>query len=151
MTIRRTMVATATLGLALLMAASCAMFEKDPAKPQTVPKKLPDVREFGDILTPREMEIDKQSSVIQSRDGMNVGVLHLHGRIEANSLVRYFQNNMTNEGWRLIGQFRSPHSIMIFQKDRRIAAVAIEDSDFETFADVWVVPMSEPLDALAPK
>lgn len=151
MSIRRTMVAMATVGLALLMVASCAMFEKSPAKPEAAAKKLPDVREFGDILIPREMDINKESSVIQSRDGMNVGVLHLNGRVEQTSLIRYFQNNMANEGWRQIGQFRSPQSLMIFQKGRRMAVITIEDSDFETFADVWVVPMSESLDALAPK
>jgi hypothetical protein len=131
----------ATVGLALLMVASCAMFEKSPAKPEAAAKKLPDVREFG----------NKESSVIQSRDGMNVGVLHLNGRVEQTSLIRYFQNNMANEGWRQIGQFRSPQSLMIFQKGRRMAVIVIEDSDFETFADVWVVPMNESVDALAPK
>jgi len=151
MTIRKTMVAMATVGLALLLVASCAMFEKGPAKPEASQKKLPDLREFGDVLIPREMEIDKESSVIQSRDGMNVGLLRLNGRVEQNSLIRYFQNNMANEGWRQIGQFRSPHSLMIFQKGRRMAVVAIEESDFETFADVWVVPMSESIDTLAPK
>ncbi len=151
MTIRRTMAAVATAALALVMVASCAMFEKSPAKPETASKKLPDVHEFGDILIPREMDIDKESSVIQSRDGMNVGVLHLNGRVEQASLIRYFQNNMANEGWRQIGQFRSPQSLMIFQKGRRMAVIVIEDSDFETFADVWVVPMSESIDTLAPK
>lgn len=151
MSIRKTMVAMATVGLAMLMVASCAMFEKGPAKPETASKKLPDVHEFGDILIPREMDIDKESSVIQSRDGMNVGVLHFSGRVEQNSLIRYFQNNMANEGWRPIGQFRSPQSLMVFQKGRRMAVIAIEDSDFETFTEVWVVPMSESIDTLAPK
>lgn len=151
MTIRKAMVAMAIAVLALLMVASCAMFEKSPAKPETAPKKLPDLREFGDVLIPREMDIDKESSVIQNRDGANVGVLHLNGRIEQNSLIRYFQNNMANEGWRQVGQFRSPQSLMIFQKGRRMAVIVVEDSDFETFADVWVVPMSESIDAPAPK
>jgi hypothetical protein len=32
-----------------------------------------------------------------------------------------------------------------------MAVIAIEDSDFETFTEVWVVPMSESIDTLAPK
>jgi hypothetical protein len=140
MLMRKPVVAMAAVGLALLMLASCAMFEKAPAKPEAAAKNLPDVREFGDILVPREMNIDKESSAIHSRDGMSVGLLRLAGRVEQNSLIRYFQNNMANEGWRQLSLFRSPHSLLV-----------IEDGDFETFADVWVVPMNESIDALAPK
>lgn len=151
MRIRKRMVAIATLGLALLMLASCAALEKGPAKPETSAKRLPDVREFEDVLIPREMEVDKESSVIQSQDGMSVGLLRLFGRVERNSLMRYFQNNMANEGWRLISQFRSPQSLMIFQKANRMAVVAIEDDELDTFADVWVVPMNASLENLPPK
>ena len=151
MSIRRTMVLLSALGMALLMVAACSMFDKGPAKPETAQKRLPDVREFDDVLIPREMDIDKDSSAIYRREGMSAGLLRLSGRVDTTSLVRYFQNNMANEGWRQIGQFRSPQSLMIFQKGRRMAVIVIEDSDFETFVDVWVVPMSESIDALAPK
>lgn len=151
MTIRRTMVWGATVGVALLMIASCAMFEKGPAKPETASKRLPDVREFEDVLIPREMDIDKDSSAIYRREGMSAGLLRLSGRVETSSLMRYFQNNMANEGWRMISQFRSPHSLMLFQKGNRMAVIAIEDADLETYADVWVVPLNESIDNLPRK
>lgn len=151
MTIRKTMLRLAMVGVALLMTASCAMFEKGPAKPESAQKRLPDVREFDDLLIPREMDIHKESSAIYRREGMSAGLLRLAGRVETNSLMRYFQNNMTNEGWRLVSQFRSPQSLMIFQKGNRMAVIAIEDGDIETFADVWVVPMNESIDNLPPK
>lgn len=151
MSIRRTMVWLATLGLALLMVASCSMFDKGPAKPETAQKQLPDVREFDDVLIPREMDIDKDSSAIYRREGMSAGLLRLSGRVEMSSLMRYFQNNMANEGWRPISQFRSPHSLMLFQKGKRMAVIAIEDANFQTFADVWVVPMNESIDNLPQK
>ncbi len=151
MSIRRMMVFFSALGLALLMIASCSMFEKGPVKPETAQKKLPDVREFDDVLVPREMDIDKESSVIYRRDGMSAGLLRLSGRVDMNSLMRYFQNNMANEGWRPISQFRSPHSLMLFQKGNRMAVIAIEDADLQTFADVWVVPTNESIDNLPQK
>jgi hypothetical protein len=140
-----------TVVLLLLMTASCAMFDKGPAKPETAQKRLPDVREFDDVLIPREMDIAKESSMIYRREGMSAGLLRLSGRVEPASLMRYFQNNMANEGWRPISQFRSPQSLMIFQKGNRMAVIAIEDGDLETFADVWVVPMNETIDNLPPK
>jgi hypothetical protein len=151
MTIRRTLVRLVTVGLALLMCVSCAMFDKGPAKPETAQKRLPDVREFDDVLIPREMDIDKESSAIYHREGMSAGLLRLSGRVEPNSLMRYFQNNMANEGWRMISQFRAPQSLMLFQKGNRMAVIAIEDADLVTYADVWVVPMNESIDNLPPK
>jgi hypothetical protein len=151
MTIRKTMVWLSTVVLALLMIAACSMFEKGPAKPEKDQKRLPDVREFDDVLIPREMDIDKDSSAIYRREGLSAGLLRLSGRVETSSLIRYFQNNMANEGWRPISQFRSPHSLMLFQKGNRMAVIAIEDADFQTFADVWVVPMNESIDNLPQK
>jgi len=151
MSIRRTMVLLSALGMALLMVAACSMFDKGPAKPETAQKRLPDVREFDDVLIPREMDIDKDSSAIYRREGMSAGLLRLSGRVEMSSLMRYFQNNMANEGWRPISQFRSPHSLMLFQKGNRMAVIALEDENFQTFADVWVVPMNESIDNLPPK
>jgi hypothetical protein len=151
MTIRTTVVSLAIMGLALLTLASCTLFDKGPAKPESAPKRLPDVREFEDVLIPREMDIDKSSSAIYRREGMSAGLLRLAGRVETTSLMRYFQNNMANEGWRLISQFRSPQSLMLFQKGNRMAVIAIEDGDLETFADVWVVPLNESIDNLPPK
>jgi len=151
MTIRKTMVWLSTVVLALLMIAACSMFEKGPAKPEKDQKRLPDVREFDDVLIPREMDIDKDSSAIYRREGLSAGLLRLSGRVETSSLIRYFQNNMANEGWRPISQFRSPHSLMLFQKGNRMAVIALEDENFQTFADVWVVPMNESIDNLPPK
>jgi hypothetical protein len=151
MTIRRPMTWVASLALALITIASCTMFEKGPNKPEVAPKRLPDVREFDDVLIPREMDINKDASAIYRREGMSAGLLRLSGRVETGSLVRYFQNNMASEGWRPIGQFRSPQSLMLFQKGNRMAVIAIEDADFQTFADVWVVPLNESIDNLPAK
>jgi hypothetical protein len=151
MTIHKSMAWLSTVGLVLLVIASCSMFDKGPAKPEAAAKKLPDVREFDDVLIPREMDIDKGSSAIYRREGMSAGLLRLSGRVEMNSLMRYFQNNMANEGWRPISQFRSPQSLMIFQKGNRMAVIAIEDADFQTLADVWVVPINESIDNLPQK
>jgi hypothetical protein len=97
------------------------------------------------------MDIDKNASAVYRREGMTAGLLRMAGRVEINSLIRYFQNNMANEGWRLVSQFRSPHTLMLFQKGNRMAVIAIEDADFQTFADVWVIPLNESIDSTSTK
>jgi hypothetical protein len=40
---------------------------------------------------------------------------------------------------------------MLFQKGNRMAVIAIEDGDLQTFVDVWVVPTNESIDNLPQK
>jgi hypothetical protein len=110
------------------------------------PKKLPDLKEFGDVMIPREMEVNQDASFIYTRGGVHAGLLRLAGRVDSRSLLRYFQNNMGNDGWRMVSQFQAPQSLMIFEKENRLCLIAVEDSTFQTFADVWVVPRNETLD-----
>ena len=136
------------LCLSVALICACAMFEKSP--PKADPKRLPDQREFDDVMIPRDMEIDKDASAVYNRDGMTVGILRMAGRVEVGSLMRYFQNNMSNDGWRQVAMLRGQQSLMAFQKAGRMAVIAIEDANSMTYTDVWVVPMGESFGA-APK
>jgi hypothetical protein len=137
------------MGLIALAAAltACAYFEKDPAAKPAAQKKLPDNYEFEDVLVPREIDLDKEASFVYRAEGLKAGLLRFAGRVEMNSLMRFFANNMPKDGWRMVSQFRSPQSLMLFQKGNRMCVIAIEDADFRTFTDIWVVPLNESLDA----
>jgi hypothetical protein len=137
------------IGVAAMAAVffSCAAFEKDTAQKVSPPKRLADNYEFEDVLIPRELDLDKDGSFIYRSEGLKAGLLRFAGRVEMNSLMQFFANNLPKDGWRLVSQFRSPQSLMLFQKGNRMCVVAIEDADFRTFTDVWVVPMNESLDA----
>jgi hypothetical protein len=145
---------TACSGLesGLLSATGTAAANQATAKKSTDdPKKLPDLKEFGDVMIPRDMDVNKDASFIYNRGGINAGLLRLSGRLDSRSLLRYFQNNMANDGWRMISQFHAPQSLMVFEKENRVCVIAVEDASFQTFADVWVVPRNETLDYVPPK
>ena len=55
--------------------------------------------DFGDVLVPKELKVDKKSSFIYQTDGFSAGVLVLKGRIESSSLISFFENNMTKDNW----------------------------------------------------
>jgi len=135
--------------LSLLMLSACALFEKGPPKPE--PQRLPDQREFDDVLVPRDMDIDREASAIYRRDGASIGILRMSGRIDLSSLMRYFQNNLGNEGWRQLSVMRAPQSLMVFQKANRMAVIALSEDSLTTYADIWVVPMNETFDGTPPK
>ena len=143
------LVLTACAGLesGLMSATGTAAANQATGKKSAAdPKKLPDLKEFGDVMIPREMDIDKDASFIYNRGGINAGLLRLSGRVDNRSLMRYFQNNLGNDGWRMVSQFQAPQSLMVFEKENRLCLIAVEDSTFQTFVDVWVVPRNESLD-----
>ena len=116
--------------LSLLLLSACALFEKGPAKPE--PQRLPDQREFDDVMVPRDMDIDREASAIYRRDGASIGILRMSGRIELSSLMRYFQNNLGNEGWRQISVIAGPavaHGLSEGQPHGRDRAVRRQPDD----------------------
>jgi hypothetical protein len=60
--------------------------------------------------------------------------------------MRYFQANMPKDGWQMVSEFRAPQSLMVFQKAERMCIIAIEDSTFQTYMDIWVVPLNDTVD-----
>lgn len=143
---RTSLLGLLAVALSLALLAGCALFEKGPSRPE--PPRLPDQREFDDIMIPRDMEIDKESSAVYRRDGMSLGILRMSGNVSGNALLRYFQNNMANEGWRQVSMLRAPQSLMVFQKGNRMAVIAVDDTEMlNTYADLWVVPMNDTFDA----
>jgi hypothetical protein len=136
----------AALMLAVLMIASCQSMDTGDAKKAEAVPRLPDVREFEDVLVPREMSVSREASFIHRGTSLPTGLLRLAGSVEASSLMRYFQANMPKDGWQMVSEFRAPQSLMVFQKAERMCIIAIEDSTFQTYMDIWVVPLNDTVD-----
>jgi hypothetical protein len=149
MSTRKPFVRLMALALSLLLLSACALFDKGPPKPE--PQRLPDQREFDDVMVPRDLDIDREASAIYRRDGASIGILRMSGRIDLSSLMRYFQNNLGNEGWRQLSVMRAPQSLMVFQKANRMAVIALSEDSLTTYTDIWVVPMNETFDGTPPK
>lgn len=104
------------------------------------PENAPQYLDFGDILIPTELKIDKRSSFVFRTSGQSAGVLSLKGRVEIDSLISFFENNMAKDNWRLVSSFKSLRSLMLFQKETRWCVINISAGDFFTYAEVWVSP-----------
>jgi len=64
----------------------------------------------------------------------------LTGRVEISSVVRFFEDNMAQDNWRLVTTFRSPRTMMIFQKPNRDCIINITEKQFKTEVEIWVAP-----------
>ena len=100
--------------------------------------------DFGDVLVPSELKIDKKNSFVFQTPGLSAGVLSLNGRVESSSLIAFFENNMAKDAWKKVSSFKSPRTILMFQKENRWCVINITDGDFSTDVEIWVAPtMSE--------
>ena len=57
-----------------------------------------------------------------------------------NSLVAFFETNMRKDNWRRISMFKSPRTILLFQKDNRWCVIQIINGGYKTEVIVWVAP-----------
>lgn len=129
-----------------LLTTGCAGTKpkKGDPTPQTTTQKdkgpSPLYYDFGDVLIPNELKVIKKSSFVYKTPGFSAGVLTLKGRVEINSLIAFFENNMAKDNWRTISSFKSPRTIMVFQKENRWCIINITEKDFKTQVEIWVAP-----------
>jgi hypothetical protein len=134
-------------GTITLLLMSNATAESDTSKGETSQAAVqkdqgsaPVYRDFADILVPSEMESDSDSSFVYTTSGLTVGVMTVKGRVETESLIAFFQNNMVKDNWKLISSFKSPKSLILFRKETRWAAICITEGAYYTYAEIWVAP-----------
>ena len=96
--------------------------------------------DFGDVLIPSELKVDKDASFVFRTPGFSAGVLSLKGRVEINSLIKFFDANMAKDNWQLVSSFKSRRTIMLFHKENRWCVINITEKDYYTYAEVWVSP-----------
>jgi hypothetical protein len=124
-----------------LMLSGCASVQpKGSGSNADSGKDLPLYYDFGDVLVPKEMKVDKKLSFIYRTAGLTTGVLTLTGRVEVNSLIAFFENNMSKDNWQKLSEFKSPRTILLFQKEHRYCVINIIEGDFEAHVEIWVAP-----------
>jgi len=142
----RTVIVFLILVALLYLVSGCSILRKwiRPAAPQetsqTENESAPLYYDFGDILLPRELQVDKKASFVFRAPGLSAGVLALKGRVERDSLIAFFENNMAKDNWQPVSSFKSPRTMMLFKKENRWCVINITEKDFTTHVEVWVAP-----------
>lgn len=104
------------------------------------PANAPVYYDFGDVLLPKELKIDKDESFIFNSPGLTAGVLTLSGRVDASSLTNFFENKMPADGWSLLSAIKAPRTKMLFKKESRWCVISIHEGQLSTDVEVWVAP-----------
>ena len=139
-----------------LLIAGCSGIKskKTSPEPQVVKPQEKGPRplyyDFGDILIPGELKVDNKSTYIVETPGFRTGVLAFKGRVDRNSVIAFFENNMAKDNWKEISSFKSPRTstILLFQKQNRWCVISINEKDFNTYVEVGVAPaLGEPAES----
>ena len=127
-----------------LLFNGCAQFtggeEGAGTKPQDTGFAPPIYYDFGDVRLPEELKVDNTASFVYRTAGFSAGVLVLEGRVELYSLIAFFEKNMATENWKFISSFKSPRTIMLFQKETRWCVINITEGKLSTSVEIWVAP-----------
>jgi len=115
-----------------------------PAPSQAAPKKPaeegPLPSDFEDIRIPRELKEIKDDTFFMQTPGFSAGVLSMRGRVKRDALIAFFNTQMEKDNWRLVSFFKSPRSLMIFNKENRWCIINITEKNFYTYVEIWVAP-----------
>ncbi len=101
---------------------------------------IPVYYDFGDILIPKELKLQKKLSFVYAASGRTAGVLSFKANVEVFSLIKFFETNMEKDNWKLISSFRSPRSLLLFRKKNVTCMINITEYTFSTVVEIWVAP-----------
>ena len=101
--------------------------------------------DFEDVLLPEDMDREKDRTFVFRIGALTAGVLVLKGRVPPETLIDLFENNMSRDNWKAASSFRSPRSLLIFEKEERWCIITITEDDFDhkTRVEIWLCPKSE--------
>lgn len=99
---------------------------------------MPVYYDFGDVLVPKELKVVKKESFLFKSGDLSAGVLVLKGRVDRDSLIAFFDNNMPKDGWVPVGSVKTPNSMLLFQKQDRWSAIEVQAQTFITKVKIWV-------------
>lgn len=97
---------------------------------------------FDDVLPPKGLKLDKKSSWMSKNSIYSTGLMVYKGRIERDSLIRWFNQNMSKDNWRQVIELVSPRtrSFLLFKKDNRWCLISIIENIFNTTVEIGVAP-----------
>lgn len=131
--------------LMLLLSAACSSTSKTTDGTEAREKDAktaPLYFDFEDVLVPRDLKLKTNSSFVYHTSGLTAGVLVFTSKIERNSLIQFFENNMAKDNWQAVSSFKSPRTLLLFQKENRWCVINITDNNWDTQVEIWVAPFS---------
>ena len=115
----------------LIFLYSCAGESLLPVKgPEGDPGSELNLAEFDDIPIPLNSTLDKQKSIIISRNKGWLGRLTFNTSEKQITVFDFFRNELPKFGWKKLSEVSSDSSLLNYQNQSRIASIQISDNTF---------------------
>jgi hypothetical protein len=137
----------------MMLISGCSTLSQNEEDAATQPaaeqkkEEIPLYHDFGDVPVPPEFKLSPKNSFVYRTQGFSAGVLVLKGRVEVGSLITFFENNMARDNWQVVSTFKSPRTLLLFQKENRWCVINITDDTYNTHVEIWVAPTVNPSDS----
>ena len=107
------------MALLMLLAVACQSTPRTTdgaAAREKDEKNAPLYYDFEDVLVPRDLKLQTDASFVYHASGVTAGVLIFTSKVERRSLIQFFENNMAKDNWQAVSSFKSPRTLLLFQK-----------------------------------
>ena len=117
---------------------------KSPSSTAYTPLPMgPVFYDFSDIPTPQELSLVHGDSYVLEVGSAKAGLLVLKGRVEPNSVMRFFDAALPREHWIKKGSLRYQRSVLIFEKPDKGCIINIYERNFATNVEIYVIPYQQ--------
>ncbi len=96
--------------------------------------------DFNDILVPREMKLDADSSLLFETTNVKAGRICFKGWVDPVSLFTFFVDHMPADQWKLRSYFKYGVYLLVFEKPDRDCIISIHKGSLSTRLEIWVTP-----------
>ena len=130
----------AYLGLMMLFSGCTKRIHTEPTGEEG-PTPIVTVREFPDVPIPKELKLDAKESFVYATPEFATGMLVYNGNVDYDSLVRFFDESLTKNGWIIQASLKYTRTLFFYQKENRICLLTMQITPLNVRVEIWVAPL----------
>jgi hypothetical protein len=130
----------ACLGLMTLFSGCTKRVHTEPMGEEG-PTPIVTIREFPDVPIPKELKLDAKESLVYMTPEFATGMLVYNGNVDYDSLVRFFDESLTKNGWIIQASLKYTRTLFFYQKENRVCILTMQITPLNVRVEIWVAPI----------
>ena len=130
----------AYLGLMMLFSGCSKRVNTGPTGEEG-PTPIVSIREFPDVPIPKELKLDAKESFVYMTPEFATGMLVYNGNVDYDSLVRFFDESLTRNGWIIQASLKYTRTLFFYQKENRLCLLTMQVTPLNVRVEIWVAPL----------
>ena len=127
------------LGLMMFFSGCTKRVHTEPNEEGPTP--IVTIREFPDVPIPKELKLDAKESFVYTTPEFATGMLVYNGNVDYDSLVRFFDETLTKNGWIIQASLKYTRTLFFYQKENRVCLLTMQITPLNVRVEIWVAPL----------